>query len=333
MLQPLFANVSGERRSAGQCFNEQIATLYSKSWSAGFLKKVLVRDEPWLCTDREVGITVDTLEGALEAIASIRRSGHHRIVAKEAHGLAGHNAIRLWEPDISLAQRQWLARAVQNKRQLVIEPWLERTVDFSVQLEMGAHRLKLCGYTGLINDRKGQFQANWAAPNFSKRVPANVTGLFRDVPNISGKLQHLFADIFSCLEAELREAGFIGPVGIDAFVYRTVEGAYRLKPVVEINPRYTMGRLTLELMQQTCPGSFGMFRLVTRAQARAEGFNDFVDYARSLSQRFPFRLEGNPAQKIRDGALCLNEADQAQVCLGILQIARDAKESMGTLKA
>ncbi len=118
---------------------------------------------------------------------------------------------------------------------------------------------------------KGQFRANWAAPNFqSARSSECDRDCFRNVPNISGKLQHLFADIFSTLEVELREAGFIGPVGIDAFVYRTAEGAYRLKPVVEINPRYTMGRLTLELMQQTCPGSFGMFRLVTLAQARAE---------------------------------------------------------------
>jgi hypothetical protein len=37
--------------------------------------------------------------------------------------------------------------------------------------------------------------------------------------------------------------------------------------VVEINPRYTMGRLTVELMKHTCPGSCGLFRLVTRAQA------------------------------------------------------------------
>ncbi len=82
LLQPLFANVSGEPRSVDQYFNERIARLYSKSWSAGLLKRVLVRDEPWLCTDHEVGITVDTLEGALEVIASIRRGGHHRIVGE-----------------------------------------------------------------------------------------------------------------------------------------------------------------------------------------------------------------------------------------------------------
>jgi hypothetical protein len=154
-------------------------------------------------------VTVDTLEGALEAIAAIRWRGHRRVVAKEAHGLAGHNAIRLWEPEVLAAQRQWLAHAVLNGRQLVIEPWLERKLDFSVQLEMGPRSLKLCGYTGLINDRKGQFLANWAAANYDRRLPANVAALFREPADISGRLQCLYDDILSLLEAELQRAGSI----------------------------------------------------------------------------------------------------------------------------
>jgi len=344
LLQPLFANVTGEARTASQCFNECIARLYSKAWSAAFLRTVLARTrrrdetnspeverqrlpapaaaEPWLCTEHETGVAVDTLEGALEAIAVIRRRGHHRVVAKEAHGLAGHNAIRLWEPELLATHQRWLAHTLQDGRQLVIEPWLERELDFSVQLEMGPRRLKLCGYTGLINDRKGQFQANWAAANYDRRIPEKVAALFREAADFSGRLQRLYANILSLLEAELQRAGFVGPISIDAFVYRTSQGGCRLKPVVEINPRYTMGRLTLELMRHACPGSCGLFRLVSRAQAHAEGFADFAGYARALSERFPLRLEGEPVPKIREGALCLNDPAQAQVCLATFQVTR-----------
>ena len=287
--------------------------------------------EPWLCTEDEAGVAVDTIEGALEAIAAIRRRGHHRIVAKEAHGLAGHNAIRLWESEVLVAQQRWLAYALQDGRQLVIEPWLERELDFSVQLEMGPRSLKLCCYTGLINDRKGQFQANWAEANYDRRIPANVAALFRAPADISDRLQRLYGDILSLLEAELQRAGFVGPVGIDAFVYRTPQRGRRLKPVVEFNPRYTMGRLTLELMKHTCPGSCGLFRFVSRAQARAEGFADFAGYARSLSKRFPLRLEGEPVPKIREGALCLNDPAQAQVCLATFQVSRTLNPPLGTV--
>ena len=344
LLEPLFARVTGEHRNADQRFNDGIAHLYSKAWSADFLRTVLERSrrrheahspegergslptpaagETWLCTEAEIGVSVTTLEGALAAIAAIRRNGHHRVVAKEAHGLAGHNAIRLWEPEVSAAQQRWLAHALQNGRQMVIEPWLERELDFSVQLEMGPRSLKLCGYTGLINDRKGQFQANFAAANSDRRIPGNVAALLDEPVDISRRLLRLYGEILSLLEAELQRADFVGPVGIDAFVYRTPQGGCRLKPVVEINPRYTMGRLTLELMKQTCPGSCGLFRLVSRAQASAKGFASFASYAHSLSEHFPLRLEGEPGAKIREGALCLNEPAQAQACLATFQVSR-----------
>ena len=232
-------------------------------------------------------MAVDTLASALEAIAAIRRRGHHPVVIKQALGLAGGNAIRLFEPELLESHRRWIEKAVANGRQLVVEPWLERVQDFSVQLEMTADGLKLCGYTGLITDRKGQFQGNWAAPKFERRLPPGVIELFAAPPDIATRLHALYADILVLLEAELRRVGFVGPVGIDAFVYRTGAGACRLKPIVEINPRYTMGRLTVELMKHVAPGSHGVFRLVSRKQAQAEGGEDFVAYARLLTRQVP----------------------------------------------
>jgi uncharacterized ferritin-like protein (DUF455 family) len=341
LLRPLFPSLTGEQRTANQSFNPGIARLYSKAWSAELLRKFLGRAgsplpaahhdperraedcAPYLCTMDEIGVAVDSLDEALAAIAAIRRRGHHKIVVKQALGLAGSNAIRLFEPELLENHRRWIANAVDNHRQLVVEPWLERVRDFSVQLEMTSDGLKLCGYTGLINDTKGQFQGNSAAPKFERRIPQDIIGLFSEPPDIATRLHALYADIFSLLDAGLRQAGFLGPVGIDAFVYRTSQGNCRLKPVVEINPRYTMGRVTVELMKQVAPGSHGLFRLVNHSMLHAEGFDDFVTYARSLSERFPPAFEGEPVRKIRQGAFCLNDPAQVQVCLAVFQVARE----------
>ena len=344
LLKPLFGNVTGESRSAGQRFNDGLAQLYSKTWSAAFLQNFLARRrrgnesltspseirqrlltpspaENWLCTRDEVGVAVSSLDGTLAAIAEIRQRGHHKVVVKEALGLAGSNALRLFEPEILEPHQRWLAKALNNGRQLVVEPWLERELDFSIQLEMSDHGLKLCGCTGLLNDAKGQFQGNFAESHHHKRIPAKVVVLFRE-PDISNRLLELYAGIFAVLETELRRADFVGPIGIDAFVYRDAAGAVRLKPIVEINPRYTMGRVLVELMKQTSQGSCGKFRLVNHAQLRTEGFESFSDYARALNERFPLRLEGEPEPKIRSGALCLNDPATAQVCLAVFQVGR-----------
>jgi len=86
LLEPLFTQVTGEARTARQRFNGGIARLYSKVWSADFLRTVLAKvgravssapsagargalgtarptPENWLCSEDEAGVAVDTLEG------------------------------------------------------------------------------------------------------------------------------------------------------------------------------------------------------------------------------------------------------------------------------
>jgi uncharacterized ferritin-like protein (DUF455 family) len=332
LLQPLFAGVTGEERADEDRFNPGLAQLYSKAWSAEFLRKILSNgraarlrrptEENWLCSENEVGVAVNSLAETFAAISKIRARGHHKIVVKEALGLAGSNAMRLFEPEILEMHRRWLANAFQRKQQLVVEPWLERELDFSIQLEMSAQGLKLCGFTGLLNDAKGQFQGNFAESHHHKRIPARVIALLPGAADTSGRLLRFYEEIFARLEAELHAVNFVGPVGIDAFVYRDAAGAARLKPVVEINPRYTMGRVLVELMKQTSQGRCGTFRLINHAALRAESFENFPGYACSLAEKFPLQLEGEPVSKIREGALCLNDPAQAQVCLAVFQVGR-----------
>jgi uncharacterized ferritin-like protein (DUF455 family) len=347
LFEPLLAQVTGENRATDQRFSKHIAQLYSKAWSAGLLRKFLnsssqgdeglsnaecsqspltsATTPSWLCTEAEVGVAATTLDDALKAIAAMRKRGHHRVIVKEAVGLAGHNAIRLWEPDLLESQRRWIGRALQHGQEVVIEPWLERELDFSVQLEMELSGLRLCAYTGLMNDRKGQFLANWAEVGHLRRLPTGITSRLKGPNDISARLHRLYERLFLFLEAEIRPSGYLGPVSIDAFIYRTPEDNRRLKPIVEINPRYTMGRLTVELMKHTCPGSHGLFRLYNLASIRAQGFDDFFSFARVLSERQPLRLEGAPIPKIYDGALCLNDPAQAQACLGVFRVQRSLK--------
>jgi len=331
LLQPLFASVTGEKRADKDRFNPGLAQLYSKAWSADFLRKILSEKSEignrkseihWLCTENEVGVAANSLDEALATIQKIRARGHHKIVVKEALGLAGSNAMRLFEPGILETHRRWLANAFQRKHQLVVEPWLERELDFSIQLEMSAQGLKLCGFTGLLNDAKGQFQGNFAESHHHKRIPARVISLFPEAADTSGRLLRFYEEIFARLEVELHAVNFVGPVGIDAFIYRDASGVTRLKPVVEINPRYTMGRVLVELMKQTSQGSCGTFRLINHAALRAESFENFPGYACSLAEKFPLQLEGEPFSKIRAGALCLNDPAPAQAVLAVFQVSR-----------
>jgi hypothetical protein len=325
LLTPLFTRTSTDKRTAEQCFNPRVAQLNSKAWSAGLLQRIVQEQRSaglpsWLCTEGEIGVPVDSVVAALATVAGIRQRGHHPIVVKEAIGVAGSNAIRLFEPALLESQKRWMSRTLARGRQLIIEPWLDRLADFSIQLEMTPDGLKLCGTTGLLTDARGQFIGNRAESHHHKRIPASVVALFREPPDISTRLRALYAGIFKLLATELRNAEYIGPVGIDAFVYRHADGEPRLKPVVEINPRYTMGRLTVELMKHVCPGSRGLFRLINQVAMRKAGHADFPSYARQILKEHPIEQRGKPVTRLRTGAVCLNDPREARACLAVFEV-------------
>lgn len=341
LLEPLRPQLTTPHASATSGFPQPLADLYSKSWSASFLRAALTSEDVtpavlspdeslahWLCTEDVIGVTVHSVDEAMERISAIRRAGHHRVVIKESLGLAGRNMMRLWEPAILDAQRQWLARALSSGRGVVVEPWLDRVADFSVQMEMDTHGLRIVGYTGLQNDARGQFQANWAGPRSPRKPPQTVYDHLPEAGSAHGRILRLYGVLAALLEPHLVAMGHTGPLGLDALVYRHPGGGCRLKPVVEINPRYTMGRLTLELMRQVAPGVSGVFRLIPRSAAAAVGCADLAGYARLLADRFPLELSGQPVPRIRSGALCLNDPVQAETCLAVLHVGpRDPGES------
>lgn len=325
LLRPLFPLVTADLRTADHYFNSDLARLFSKSWSADFLRRFLQSNGPHaqtpLCSPDKVGETAQTIESALSLVNGIRARGHHKVIIKQSLGVAGANALRLLEPTITPAQLRWMENSVAAGQQLVVEPWLDRIVDFSVQLEMTSSGLRLCGFTGLATSSNGQFHANWAESHHHKRIPSVVIAPFSDVPAISRHLITCYEQLRLALEGELRHLNFAGPLGIDCFVYRCADGQCRLKPVVEINPRYTMGRLTVELMKQTRPGSAGRFQIINRPQMKRLGFESFAALADSLQQRFPLQLEGDPKPRIREGILVLNDPEQADYFLGVFEVA------------
>ncbi len=318
LLAPLFPNTEmpATDSSAVLAWRE----LHSKSWGAEFLKCFL-RETPAqsvLCGLDECGETAESLAAALRIIETIRARGHHRIVVKEALGLASHNALRLWEPELLEHQRRWITRATKSRR-VVVEPWLEREVDFSIQLEMTPGGLRHIGYAGLVNDLRGQYQSNWAEPGFSQRLPhAVVKALGGAGASVASEV---YRALLARLERELARLRFEGPLGIDAFVYRAGDGGRRLKPLVEINPRYTMGRLTLELMRRAAPASTGTFRLVSAAQIKAFGHAGFEPYAEEMRACHPLQPDARADARLTAGFFCLNDPREARSVLATFQIA------------
>ncbi len=309
-------------------WSPSIRELYSKQWSAHFARELTgAMNDPRLAPVEVYGHSVDSIEKLNTLRADFAAQGSPDLVCKAPYGTAA-NANRLIRGDVAIppAIEQWLSATLKAQGSIVVEPWLERVYDFSVQFEQRGAELRTIGTTRLHNNARGQFKGILTNA-FTKAVDPQVVRFLMERSEARPRLYELFeAEIAPRLQTQLQQRRFIGPLGIDAFIYRDPTGSLRMKPIVEINPRVTMGRVAHELSVHNGPGCVGYFQILTKSQLRKQGHTSFNDLAAHLHQTHPVQLTDEPKPRIRSGSFTLNDPQLAKQFLALYHVRRSITE-------
>lgn len=169
------------------------------------------------------GVFVGELGEALAALASpptIAKQWR----AKRAFGMAGRGQRRIAPGAVSDADRAFLRSTLIADGGIQIEP------DVAIVRELAIHgvldeggSLRLGRVVSQVCDEHGQ----WLATSLANDIDAETRrALVKEAHVVASALSH---------------AGYFGPFGVDAFIYRDLAGAERLQPRSEINARYSMG--------------------------------------------------------------------------------------------
>lgn len=175
--------------------------------------------------DAAVASSLDELE------AVIQRHGNapHGWLLKSNFGMSGREARRGRGARLDDNTRNWAQRRLQGSGPIIFEPIVERVAEAGIQIEIPqAGEPALVGVTPLLVDRSGVYRGSrFACPagEMAAWQPAVETGL-----RVAKRLQR---------------SGYFGPLGTDAMQYRDDAGNGRLRPLQDLNARFTMGRLAL----------------------------------------------------------------------------------------
>lgn len=132
----------------------------------------------------------------------------------------------------------WVKRRLAADGVVFFEPWVEPAEELGIQFDVPqTGSPQLVGVTPLLTGTAGVYRGN--------RV-----GAWSDVE------QHWSTAIDAAGRAveRIQKLGYFGPVGIDALRYRDPGGSIRERPLMDINARWTMGRLSLGLARLLEPG-------------------------------------------------------------------------------
>lgn len=278
-VEPL---LPGLREGALRGWREGWRSLYSKVTAHQTLLELLTLQDcdGGLVSAEELGRPAGSEAEALALAAEIRALGHEFVLLKAAFGTAGRGGRRLRAATLGEADRRWLAAALAQGPVLV-QPWLDRVLDLSFHLDVGldgtvSHR----GATRFFTTAAGRYLGTWVGPMHTDVPTPILRFLHRDGqdPRWLHRLSRAVTDRVGRLAVGL---GYAGPIGVDAFVYRRGE-ALRLQPLVEINPRATMGRVGLALRARLAPGREGLFVVLSRSDLKQSGYKSFLEWSRAL---------------------------------------------------
>jgi len=280
---------------------------WSKAWAAKQLAAVYATlDAPShdkLCEAVDIPVVATDAAAARAAITALSPAAPTAVV-KAPFATAGRGALRFStrSPELSPSEQGWLKRAV-TENAVVVAPWRDRIADLSVQLDIDPDPTidPVLGVTGLLCDSHGRYRGNLV-----------------NAPDDAHGCHHLLLEVARRIAAIVRVHGHLGPAGIDAMVFVDASGQIRLQPVLEINPRHTMGHLALGLRRFLAPSSVG--RLVVLGP-RDRICMSLVDVVAALSAALP--PVRDDAGAIAQAAVPLNDPATATAHLALFLAAPD----------
>ncbi|MXY84170.1 MAG: ferritin-like domain-containing protein [Gemmatimonadetes bacterium] len=330
LFAPLVAGLP--RGGEGPCWNAAVRQLYAKSWSAARLGEFLAAHEvDYLCGTDVVGTACEATDQVLAEMERLAEAGFDAVVVKAIYGSSGRGQIHCRGGQLRAEQRGRLENILRQQGQVVVEPWLDKVVDLSLHFDVGVEGTAVAGWTRFFTDGRGrgQYRGSFVGSltaGLDEEVKRFLYGDGRD----ARRLPKLGEQLAEWLAEPLRAAGYQGPVGVDAMVYRDRD-RLRLKPIVEVNPRTTMGRVALKLQQAVNSARTALWLVLSRREVVAAGFADLAECAAALEAAHPARLMPDGKQ-LSGGVLFTTDPAQARSFATVLLVGESLAECEGYLR-
>ncbi|WGL58678.1 DUF455 family protein [Pigmentibacter sp. JX0631] len=321
-------------------FQKNVMLLYSKSFSANlypYIYKELISIQEILPESNLNPRICNSKNECLEAINYFLQScNFSKVVMKAPLGCAGQNMLRVEKTKLTIAEENWLLNILETQNSIVIEPWYHKVVDLSYQAKINEDGNYIAlGSTRFITDLRGQYKGTIVGKK-TDDLPKNVTKFlykkYADFSNIEDVLKFVSEKVGE----KLVKHNFYGPFGIDAFLYEDINSEYgfKLKFLSEINPRYTMGRVALEISKRIQTGAFAVWvHLRVTDILKKSQFKSLAEFVTEIEKRYPIKLTEEAKPLIREGIVFTNDPSIATSVLTVLIVGKNVLNDFTTFSS
>lgn len=284
---------------------EKLFLLSSKHHQLNLLKTV---DE-----HSEFSIPIQLVQSQIELADVTKRlfeKGNETLCAKIAYSTAGRGIQTFNQTQSDLEK---LSQFLSKHKDLRIEPWLERTADFSILMSCDQNDITQFEITQMLISQQGAYQGTILGPtikeNFNKHL--KQTGHTEEhLRHFYSKLSNVYQEISYALMTPLS-------LCFDNFFYKQGD-ALGFNACSEINPRLSMGRVALELYKCCSKSSHCIFKLIHSKNSKSsDEINIYLHTLRTLQ---------TIDSLWKEGALLLNDIKENSKFIAVLFIAEELQD-------
>lgn len=264
----------------GAIWNDAVRPLYDKRFAVELAERI-PPDAAWTDTTLRSRV-VTSHEEVLRARDGFEALGYVMRV-KPAFGAAGRgHRVYCGQADDVVFVEALLRRAGG----VVVEPEFEVIAQFSIRLLVDAKGASVLGIGRCGSNPAGQF-VYAAIGSADVGLSSEVRRWLRGNGDDPKRLERMARQVADVVGEAASTRGFRGPAGVDALLVRTQAGL-RLRPLVDLNPRYTMGHVAQALRPHLSTRAYGVLVATTLSEAGG----DFSSWALATDA---------PRFEVRDG--------------------------------
>lgn len=255
--------------------------------------------------------------------------------ASGRHRLVGEISTLPWSEQ-PLSLRRWFEKAWKKDEIPIVQPLFERAFDISVQgrvdQEQGNAKVHVHGMTRVLNLPNGQYAGTCVGRILSGLEESHLRFWYEHRPQALANIETILRYFAHEAGQALAESGFRGAFGIDSFVFTKSGGQLGLYPLVEINPRFTMGRVALGLGKRMAPGRMGLWLHVPVVWLSKLNVDSFVMLSERWRRLMPLKTHTRSGGTvILSGILETTPAEQAERVWTCFIVGSELDEVLKTL--
>lgn len=311
-------------QAATQIDRETLRQVYSKAFALDAVRDFLETHPQYdsLVEATDLGqVVLDEKSFDATIALIVSKSSFSRFIAKRPWSASGRHRVIGSLADGSFSDQpqgiqSWLSKSWRMGESPIVQPLFNRRLDFSVQARIDCHDGKVSvhkiGLTRIVNHPNGQYCASVVGRFLSGESEDLMRFWHNGTSGHTASIEAVMDRMVPFVGERLASKGYSGPFGVDCFVFEDSSGRFKIHPLIEINPRNTMGRVALALSKRMAPGRVGIWLHVPVSWLKQLGCESFDVLRERWSQKLPVVAHTNSRGTVLTSGLI--ETTPARLC-------------------